>query len=309
MRASGLRVVISVCALALAGTSQRASYTTYGSGCPGSGGGNACVANNPGATSLDRLISLADYQFALEVVGNSSGIVTGFDIFTQGPVQRTVAAYLLAADSAGNPGTLLAQSTLTVDKKLGWYRAVFRPVQVPPGAKLFLSWDLAGPRRPFEYPVAARGTTSRYWAKMPSGWNGPGAFRFAWKLNCLPSTPILRNTGTPVLGKTFSIDIARARASSAAIVVTGASRTTWGPIGLPLDLSPFGAAGCSLLASMDLMLAIATDAQGNGSLVVPVPNDQRLLGVVFHNQWLVVDTPANALGLSFSNGGTATLGT
>jgi len=34
-----------------------------------------------------------------------------------------------------------------------------------------------------------------------------------------------------------------------------------------------------------------------------------LSGVVFHNEWLALDPRANALGLSFSNGGTSTIGT
>jgi len=34
-----------------------------------------------------------------------------------------------------------------------------------------------------------------------------------------------------------------------------------------------------------------------------------LIGFVFHNQWIVIDQPANTLGLSFSNGGTGKIGT
>jgi hypothetical protein len=38
-----------------------------------------------------------------------------------------------------------------------------------------------------------------------------------------------------------------------------------------------------------------------------VPNASQLLGVVFHQQWLINDT-ANTLGWVFTNGGTGTVG-
>ena len=104
------------------------------------------------------------------------------------------------------------------------------------------------------------------------------------------------------------VDLAGARPSSAALHFLGVSKTQWGALPLPLDLTFAGAPGCSLHASLELVLAAATDASGKASVAFAVPPNAALLCLSFYNQFAVFDPAANALGLSFTNGGMATIG-
>jgi hypothetical protein len=129
------------------------------------------------------------------------------------------------------------------------------------------------------------------------GTGGPGS-----------AVPILGNVGRPVINKSFDITLSSAKVSSAAMLILGGSDSTWGPFTLPLDLAPAGAPGCKLLASFDIGLPVVTASDGAGKLTMAVPNDNALVNLVWFNQFAVIDAPANALGLAFTNGGKATVG-
>jgi hypothetical protein len=51
-----------------------------------------------------------------------------------------------------------------------------------------------------------------------------------------------------------------------------------------------------------------TNATGHAQMVTSLPNDPTLAGFLLFNQWFCLDTAANALGLSTSNAGAATIG-
>lgn len=120
--------------------------------------------------------------------------------------------------------------------------------------------------------------------------------------------PVLANNGTPVLGKTFSVDLSSARANTAAGFIVGGSNTKWGSVNLPLDLTPLNAKGCKLLVAPDLITGVPVGASGTASIKIPIPNQKSLIGVQWHNQFLVLDAKANGLGMAFSNGGSAKVG-
>lgn len=120
--------------------------------------------------------------------------------------------------------------------------------------------------------------------------------------------PAMTATGRPVINQAFNVDLAQARANAAALLVLGVSDKMWGAFTLPLDLTPFGAPNCNLLASFDLFGAVAVSASGTATTRFPIPNDATLSGSIFFNQYLVLDAPANALKVVVSNGGKATLG-
>jgi len=120
--------------------------------------------------------------------------------------------------------------------------------------------------------------------------------------------PVLANNGTPVLGKSFSVDLSSARANTAAGFIVGGSNTKWGSVNLPLDLTPLNAKGCKLLVAPDLITGVAVGASGTASINIPIPNQKSLIGVQWHNQFLVLDAKANGLGMAFSNGGSAKVG-
>jgi len=131
----------------------------------------------------------------------------------------------------------------------------------------------------------------------------PGTFNGQFKL-----TPDLSNVGAPELQKSFQLDLSLGRVNSAAVLIFGTSKTTWGTAKLPLDLAFLGAKGCSLLTSYGFTLVTTTDSIGSGSVKITVPNLKALSGVTFHNQFFVLDKAANGLGLSFTNGGTGKIG-
>ena len=122
------------------------------------------------------------------------------------------------------------------------------------------------------------------------------------------ATPMMTSNGIPFLGGKFDVKISRAVPSSVAILFLGTSDKTWGAIKLPLDLTSFGAKGCSLLTGGDFLIPVPLDKNGDASVQLVVPMDTKLCGAAFFNQFLIVDQKANNLGLVFTNGGKAVLG-
>lgn len=311
-------ILIPVLALASLSLAQRADFKPYGNGCPGSTQ-QTCPSNNPKAATIDRKITSSNPQLAIQVQAVTP-VITGFELFTQSTVKRTIKAWILVADASGLPSTTpFATGSITVDTKAGWYRATF-PKLVVLGArkKYFISWE-PGPNltRLIFQPRAKLGTTSvHYEYKFFFGkfqWFGPfNTERWAWKIVCpggSRSVPTLAATGFPTLGNsTFSVDLLGGKANSAALIALGSSKTSWVKIPLPLDMGPAGAPGCSLLSSVDLLIGMATTATGSATLPLPIPNDSRFTGLVFHSQWIVLDKLANKFGLTFSNGGTVSVG-
>jgi hypothetical protein len=111
----------------------------------------------------------------------------------------------------------------------------------------------------------------------------------------------------PWLGEAFTLELSSLPSNAAALVLFGASRTSWPPFPLPLALGPYGMPGCTLFASGEAMFPAATSGSG-GSLGFVVPNATSLVGLTFFNQAFVADPPANRLGLTVSNAGEARIG-
>lgn len=74
-----------------------------------------------------------------------------------------------------------------------------------------------------------------------------------------------------------------------------------------LDLTVFGAPGCSLLTDLLFTIPIATDAAGHASFKFAIPNSGNLIGAAASTQFAIV-APVNALGLAFSNAVRTTFG-
>jgi hypothetical protein len=73
---------------------------------------------------------------------------------------------------------------------------------------------------------------------------------------------------------------------------------SWGGLPLPIDLAPFGAAGCVLGVSVDLAVPLVSNA--SGLAVWPqltIPSQPSLVGLGFFEQPLFLDATANALGV------------
>ncbi len=114
-------------------------------------------------------------------------------------------------------------------------------------------------------------------------------------------TPEMVFGGLPYQGNSsVAIRMRNGNPSSLARLVIGLSNTTWSGKNLPLDLGFIGAGGCNLLASVDLMLTVGTDAKGEISIVNKVPVDSKLVGVTAYVQFAVADK-VNPAGLVTSN--------
>lgn len=162
------------------------------------------------------------------------------------------------------------------------------------------------------YPLdATSGNTGRLYGTPASATTGTLEPNYGLVLGIRALTytavPMLFSNNTPMINDSFRVRISQARASAPALLCFGLSRTAWGGFTLPLDLGWLGAPGCALLTSIEDARPVTTSAAGVASFSYGIPNDIYLLGLRFHNQFLVAD-PANAFGLVASNGGVGFIG-
>lgn len=112
----------------------------------------------------------------------------------------------------------------------------------------------------------------------------------------------------PWTGDTTDLSLSGALPNWAAAFVLGLSDTTWGALRLPIDLTVLGAKGCSLYASMDVVVAVPTSSTGTASIAIKVPPSASLAGARFFTQFFAFDAAANSLGMTLTNAVTGTIG-
>jgi hypothetical protein len=163
---------------------------------------------------------------------------------------------------------------------------------------------------------AGNGNTRRVWATSSTALTGMtdaatstyGLPLFFQSPGSGPAVPWLTGLGRPVLGGSYQINLERGPASSPAFLMLGASNTSLGGLTLPFDLAIINAPGCFVLGSAELVLAVTTDAAGNGSMTLAVPTNAALAGAHLYEQFATPAPGANGLGLAFSRAGDARLG-
>ncbi len=120
----------------------------------------------------------------------------------------------------------------------------------------------------------------------------------SWGTAC--STAAVNSTSsTPAYmpGSTVTFTLANATASQPAFALLGFDLTSLlGAIPLPLDLTPWGVTGCTLLVDMTASIATTTDAAGGASLSFALPS-AGVTGLGFGVQWMYVDPSASPLPL------------
>ena len=99
--------------------------------------------------------------------------------------------------------------------------------------------------------------------------------------------PVFTLEGTPRIGTQMTLGVANTQATQAFLWL-GASGSAWGSLALPFDLGPFGAPGCLLSASAEVVLYAGAPAP---TLPLPVPLDSTLGGVVVVLQWGLLGDP------------------
>lgn len=116
-------------------------------------------------------------------------------------------------------------------------------------------------------------------------------------------TPALGSETLAWLGGNLDVQLSQGPALSPASIIVGFSATqTSGGLSLPFQLAAVGMPGCSLYTDPMLALPVVTDASGNAALGFAVPADPNLIGADIYSQALCIDAPANAPGLTTSNG-------
>ena len=107
----------------------------------------------------------------------------------------------------------------------------------------------------------------------------------------------------PWLGSPLVMDLTEIGSSTTAnlpSLLLGDSRSQWGSIQLPFDLTPLGMPGCTLLAAPQVAVLLR-NAGGIANYALQIPAAPSLLGATFYAQGVVTDASANPLGLTVSN--------
>lgn len=97
----------------------------------------------------------------------------------------------------------------------------------------------------------------------------------------------------PWLGEVFTARVEGIPFGHAALMMTGGSRTQWGPIGLPFSLAVIGIPDCSLLISPDIVQVLPAAVAGTAEWTATIPPITTLLGQVAFQQGLVLDPGAS----------------
>ncbi|MEZ5988023.1 MAG: hypothetical protein R3F30_02635 [Planctomycetota bacterium] len=298
--------------LAPALAAQTASYGPFGGGCAGSPLSKTCPSSNGSVAVVSSTHN--SNIFANPVTPTTALVVLGWRYYNKSVTNQneTIPTALYLADSAGKPqNPPVATSTMLVTTQANWHvTKLATPVVIKPNQTFFISHN-GSTKVTWEWDGSGSNYIHYWHSQTATAWNGPfTSAKWAFRIDCsaADNVPTLSNTGVPKINGKFSVDLTQALPSSAAGLIIGASNTKLGAIPLPLDLAVFGAPTCSLLVSFEALLGTPTDATGNASVSLPLPNDTKLLGINFYNQYFVVDKVANGLGLSWSNGGAGLIG-
>lgn len=98
--------------------------------------------------------------------------------------------------------------------------------------------------------------------------------------------------------------------STRCAAVFGINTKTWNSNPLPFNLGSMGLPACNIYTDLTGWFFTQTNIGGFAELRVNVPNKTALAGLVFYNQWLVVDPRVNPIAnLAVSDGVKVTLGT
>ena len=287
------------------------AYSAFGNGCAGTGAVvTRCQSRNTGR-SPQGLNCRSNVTYAVRVTAPSDLTVRSFDFYTSHPGGVSVPIQILAA-SGNRPGAVIGTGTMQTGRQSRWYTGVLdQPVTIQAGQVYFLAY--ASPGTPVEASTVNGGTQTPYFRNDGPGgrWNGPlTGFNWAYRVDCEGppgASPRLTNTGTPLLGASFSITLSQAARNTTGVLLFGASNT--GFAGGPLPVNPIvtGAQGCPLLVSPDVAIPVQAPT-GDVTLRFAVPRAGVLENAVFYNQFVLLDGGANPAGVVTSNGGQARIG-
>jgi len=110
------------------------------------------------------------------------------------------------------------------------------------------------------------------------------------------TAPRIEALTRPWIGESLQLSVTGVTTSTPLLLFTGSSRTRWGSLKLPLDLTIAGMPGCFLNTSAELVMPVQAPVQYS------LPNDRGLVGLRYFHQIAAIDAAANAVGLVLSAG-------
>jgi hypothetical protein len=281
-----------------------AGFDTFGTGCEGSVAQPpvTCPDLNANGGTLSNSTNAFEYTYAVQNSGPMD--VISFDIFTGtngGAITRPAHIY---GDAGGQPAsTPLASTTMTVQSASGFYTATFAsPVSVT--GNFYIGYENS-PGGYVSNLLSGTNGTGYYRTAVTGSWNQSNLVqRPSWRVSCSTAptyyTPAMSVSGSPQLGTTYNPSVSDALGNTFAILVSGLSSP--GVVPLP------GAPTCNLMTSTEALDMVSTNALGDGSSPMVVPNSIALEGINIYHQWAIWDPTVNNLGIVMSNGAIATLG-
>ena len=263
--------------------------------------------------------------FAIKTQAPTVLAATRVEVWT-GEQSGTNTISLWSHDAINNrPLAPLGTGSWSMGRVNGWQGApLATPVVLNANEDVWVVWGCQnGAQAPADGPGPG---AQQYRGSFDGGasWNGPFTGQ-QWKFriwtgfaghyevygpgcNGSRGTPQLGWYGMPLAGTSFDVHLDRGAANSFAVLSFGTSNTNENGTPLPYSLAGLGAPNCSVQASLLVTAFAPTNATGHAQMVTSLPNDPTLAGFLFFNQWFCLDTAANALGLSTSNAGAATIG-
>ena len=311
---------LSLCASAaalIAAPSFAQAYKTVGSGCGTPGAATFSEKTNTGTVNAQNLTN--EYAYPVNIAATRRLVVTGVRFYTRSISGHKTIAVRLYKPSATNKAqpdpTAIDTATMTVGPKDAFWQASFNKVHLMTGP-FWIGMDCVEVGQTAAAVYASNITggkktiTTVYWRRPPATgtWAATGIVKWpAYEVLSGGSAPgILSSKTPPTIGKNFQLDLAQG-GTGPVVGVFGFNNKNFGPIILPADLKVV-APGCWLFQSLDLLIPTASSSANGAKVTLPIPNDTKLKGVKFYNQWMLFKRGGNALNWTFSNSGEGTIG-
>ncbi len=123
--------------------------------------------------------------------------------------------------------------------------------------------------------------------------------------------PAIGNVGLPRIGSAFQVHVANIPGLRNVWLFTGKSKTSWGKLPLPFDLSPLGFSGCKLYTDVVFVThSLSQGGTGNNGyafVTLSIPAFPGFAGTKIYFQWMVEARSVPPWNIAFSNAAEARL--
>ncbi len=271
-----------------------ADATSFGVGCASGSACQTCFSENWTMTSANQTTTAT--AIAIFDARSSNDPVCGVDLYLgarSGSLDLDVEIWD-ADNTSLAPKSRIATARTRVST-LGTYNFKFnQPVTLPYYYIYLTNADK------LILPIATSGTGVLHRELRNNNWSD-WLFSTPWQLRieCRRGalTPTSTATNRPVIGSRLQVELDQTKANNPAAFLVGGSDKNWGALNLPWTFAP----GCSLLVSGEIILGVVSDATGQATVPLDIPNDKQLLGSTAFQQFMVFDM-TSPIGFISSNG-------